>query len=228
LHRTTGYWAKTWEHWLLNYGLDAICVGSEFHKNMLRASFGRKIPIYPLGLAWRPVEVRDSVARTVSKEKIVIFPHRIAPEKNPEAFYELADRFAGRGWRFVVSTNNPHVADTLKPSSSRVEVVCHKTKQDYYDFLNTCSIYYSNATQETFGYALHEAIAFGLAVVAPMRCSYPEMLNYDARFLYDTLRDPLGLNLLDAMLNNPVAVPFEYTSRWNAGENVFIAKILSE
>lgn len=224
LHRATSSWAYTWEHWLVNNYLDAICVGSQFHANMLGKAFGAYDNVYPFGLAWRPEEVKQYFSE-YAKQKIVVFPHRIAPEKNPEGFYKLAEIFKDKGWRFVVSTNNPHVADTIK--NPYVEVVCHKSKEEYYRFLNTCSIYYSNATQETFGYALHEAIALGLSVVAPDRCSYSEMLENDPRFLYNPQRDPLGLNLLDAMMDYPIPTPIEYTLRWNASEITFLAKLLS-
>lgn len=228
LHNQVGYWAKAWEHWLMNYGLDAVCVGSMYHKNLLRAAFGRKIDIYPLGLAWQPDEVRRG-RQNITKEKIVVFPHRIATEKDPEGFYQLAKKFAGNGWTFAVSTNNAKVADAVAvdPLAENVQVICHKTKKDYYDFLATCSIYYSNATQETFGYALHEAIALGLSVVAPMRCSYPEMLNYDTRFLFDPQHDPLGLDLLGRNMRNPVAVPYEFTQKFEGSEKAFIQKLLS-
>lgn len=229
LHRELGDWARTWEHWLMNYGLDAVCVGSEFHKNMLRASFGRKVEIYPLGLAWQPDEVKQYATPRGQRSKIVVFPHRIAPEKDPEAFYELARIYKDSGWQFVVSTNNARVAEKVMvdPKAKYISVAWHKNKQDYYKFLAQCSIYYSNATQETFGYSLHEAIALGLAVVAPMRCSYPEGLQYDPRFLFDPLHDPLGLDLLGKMLNYPIAVPYEYTSRYAGSEKEFISKLLS-
>lgn len=228
LHRMTGEWAVAWEHWLINYGLDAICVGSLFHKNMLRGKFGRKTPIYPFGLAWQPKEVRQGV-RTWEKERIVVFPHRIAPEKSPESFYMLAELFKDSGWRFVVSTNNFKVADQVisNPMAKYVEVVCHDSKKAYYDFLATCSIYYSNATQETFGYALHEAIALGLSVVAPMRCSYSEMLQYDKRFLFDPLSDPYGRLLLEKRVRQPIAVPFEYTEKYAGSEIKFISQLLN-
>lgn len=228
LHRETGVWAYSWENWLVNNYLDAIAVGSKFHANLLSGHFGVYDNVYPVGLAWRPMDVIHSVqGKDIQKERIVVFPHRLAPEKNPEGFYQLAQEFGSTSWRFVVSTNNPYVAMQV-PKNKGVEVVCHDTKQQYYEFLASCSIYYSNATQETFGYALHEAIALGLSVAAPNRCSYPEMLQNDPRFCYSVQDDPLGRPLLARRMDEPVAVPLDYTLRWNAGENVFLTQVLTQ
>lgn len=224
-----GGWGMEWENWLVNHYLDAICVGSQFHAKLLHAAFVARGKVYPVGLAWRPVDVIKSVeGKNIEKQRIVVFPHRIAPEKNPQAFYELAKLFGSTSWDFVVSTNNPNVARQVEqdPAAQYVRVACHDTKQQYYEFLASCSIYYSAATQETFGYALHEAIALGLSVVAPERCSYPEMLENDPRFLYKSPQDPLGRALLGKMMDSPIVTPVEYTLRWNAGENQFLASVL--
>jgi len=47
-------------------------------------------------------------------------------------------------------------------------------------------VFFSAAYQETFGYALQEAIAFG---VQPNRLSYPEVLEDDTRFLYNSMEE---------------------------------------
>lgn len=225
LTRSLGEWARAWEHWLVRY-VDHICVGSVFHRRQVVKAFGHEVHdrIHPLGLPWRPDEVCEA-GHGIQREKIVVFPHRLAPEKNPDAFFALAREYRGSGWRFVVSTSNPHGAANVPDD---MEVVTHADKRAYYRFLSSCSIYYSGATQETFGYALHEAIALGLCVVAPRRCSYPEMLQGDPRFLYDPISDPVGRRCLEAAMSAPVSVPYEYTSRFDANEKTFIERVLSD
>lgn len=233
LSRELGTWGRSWESWLVDSYLDAICVGSQFHKALLNRAFVDNHSefddnfIMPLGLAWRPNDVINAVkGKNILKERIVVFPHRLAPEKNPEAFYHLAEVYASKGWRFVISTNNENVARQV-PKSPYIEVAHHSSKQAYYEFLASCSIYYSAATQETFGYALHEAIALGLSIVAPDRCSYSEMLQHDPNFLYKPTRESDGRYLLDRRMINTLVPPLEYTLKYDGCERDFIARVLA-
>jgi glycosyltransferase involved in cell wall biosynthesis len=226
-----GGWGIEWENWLVNHYLDEICVGSEFHRHLLRKAFAVDAHTHSLGLAWRPYDVVAAIeGKAIQRQRIVVFPHRLAPEKNPAAFFHLADVYNSQGWDFVVSTNNPQVARKVEdsPSANQVRVALHDTKQQYYEFLASCSIYYSAATQETFGYALHEAIALGLSVVAPDRCSYSEMLQHDASFLFQPHREEDGRYLLSRRMTNTIPVPFDYTLQWDAGEYKFLSCVFSK
>lgn len=214
-------WGKAFEDLLLNHVLDAICVGSNYHGSLLRYQANPRCEIIPYGLAWNSKEVQDTVKK-VKKENIVVFPHRLAPEKQPKSFIRLANKFKNSDWKFVISTNSS--GNHVRPGAN-ITLVEHQTKDEYYQFLNTCKIFYSCALQETFGYALHEAIALGLSVVAPRRCSYTEMLDDDPRFLYGE-DDPLGEKLLK---KNMVRLPVpseELTSRFNYSISTFIRRAL--
>jgi glycosyltransferase involved in cell wall biosynthesis len=223
LTRKLGRWGFEWERWLVSDYLDAVGVGSDYHRDNVRRIAG-STPVYSYGLAWRPRDV-IAVAGTPKREKIVVFPHRWTKEKNPAAFVSAAHTLGDRGYRFVVSTNSTQGGIDI-PASSNIELVRHASKEQYYRFLATCSIYYSAAEQETFGYALHEAIALGLGVVAPRRCSYPEMLHDDPRFLFDPEQDPYGINLLAAQMDKPTAPPLEWTMAYEGNEARFIRKVL--
>ena len=75
------------------------------------------------------------------KENIVVFPHRIAPEKNPEMFDKLALRFPE--YKFVKT----------------IDVT--KTSEEYFELLAKSKIMVSFAQQETFGYSTVEGNGSG-------------------------------------------------------------------
>ena len=92
------------------------------------------------------------------KENIIVFPHRISPEKNHDLFKFLAYRLPE--YRFVTSMD-----------------VC-SNKQDYHDLLYRAKIVFSAALQETGGISTClEAFRAGCYVVAPDRLSYAEILE---------------------------------------------------
>lgn len=138
--------------------IDKIFVATHFHKNLLYTT--RKIsydnihvtglPIYPDFIQHRP------------KKNIVVFPHRLDPEKNPNKFDDLAKHFRDRtDWSFV-----------------KTKDVC-TTKSEYYNLLNESRIAISYANQETWGIAQQEAVLCGCVPLVPDRLSYKEMYpNY--------------------------------------------------
>jgi hypothetical protein len=102
------------------------------------------------------------------KENIILFPHRIAPEKQIEIFYDLENTFA----------NEPGYEDYKF-------IVCQEkqlTKPEYHDLLGRSKLVFSAALQETYGIAQTEAIFAGAMSLSPDRLSYSEM--YFKRFLY--------------------------------------------
>lgn len=106
--------------------------------------------------------------RDTPKERIVLFPHRIAPEKQIEIFKDLE--------REVQS--DPAFADVQF-------LVCQEqrlTKQQYHDMLGRSKVVFSAALQETYGIAQTEAIFAGAISLSPDRLSYEEM--YIPDFLY--------------------------------------------
>jgi glycosyltransferase involved in cell wall biosynthesis len=220
--RSLGPWARRFEEMLCEHVLDAVCVGSRSHADLLRSNL--KVAVHPFGLSWKPqtlIEHRDE-----PRENIVVFPHRIAPEKNVQAFLRCARKFKGKGWRFVISTpmDEAQRQAALLLARETVEVVAHN-KADYYALLRRSKIVYSAAKQETFGYAINEAIACGCGVVAPNRLSYPEVLEHDQKFLYGE-DDQDGVALLAQRMANHVPVPFSYTDKYSNSTVRFLRAIL--
>lgn len=96
---------------------------------------------------------------TNNKENIVLFPHRIAEEKQLEIFEDLAKFFPDYQW-----------------------IVCQKknlSKSQYHELLAKSKLVFSANLQETLGIAVMEGILSNNQVLVPDRLSYREMyLDY--------------------------------------------------
>ena len=98
----------------------------------------------------------------MQKERMVLFPHRLAPEKQVEIFRDLA----------------LHMPETKF-------VICQETKltkDEYHDLLGRSSMVFSANLQETLGISAMEGVLVQSMPCLPDRLSYSEM--YDPRFLY--------------------------------------------
>lgn len=148
--------------------VDAVFVATEFHQMLLTKY--RNINPEKVYITGFPL-FDDSLYTVTKKENIVVFPHRLAPEKNPQDFDYLTRLCSSRmsGWRFIKSKE-----------------VC-KTKKEYYDLLQRSKIAVSCADQETWGIAQQEALFRGCIPVVPNRLSYCEL--YDSFFRYDNLAE---------------------------------------
>jgi len=98
----------------------------------------------------------------LGKRNLILFPHRIAPEKQVEIFRDLATSLPEYEW-----------------------VVCqdHRlTKKQYHQLLNASKIVFSANLQETLGISCYEALCVGSFPMVPDRLSYTEM--YSKEFKY--------------------------------------------
>lgn len=167
-----GRWAKKIEEsWFKE--VDRIFVATNFHKDLICFERGSDLyskihvtgfPLF-LDLPWK---VQD-------KENIVVFPHRLNLEKQPELFdavrYDLQVKYPD--WQFI-----------------KTKEVC-KTKQEYYDLLKRAKVAVSFAQQETWGIAQQEALFSGCIPVVPNRLSYVEM--YDVNYRFRNLTECISL-----------------------------------
>ena len=151
------------EAWFEIY--DLVFVGSLYHKNLILKSH-RVNPnkIVVTGLPFYP----DELPRTgAPKDKnLVVFPHRLDPEKCPEEFDGLAD---------LLSPQFPEV-EWVKTAQ-----VC-QTKEQYYELLEKALISVSFSQQETFGIAMLESTALGCIPFVPDRLAYPEYYPKGLRY----------------------------------------------
>ena len=96
------------------------------------------------------------------KQNIIVFPHRIAPEKRLDLFQELAARPELSHYQFCVAME------------------MNLTKKEYHELLQRSKFSVSFADQETLGISMYESACAGACPIVPNRLSYTEM--YDPMF----------------------------------------------
>ena len=102
------------------------------------------------------------IDNNAQKENLIVFPHRIAPEKQPEIFKDLASSMPQYKW-----------------------VVCQDqslTKAEYHAILNRAKIVFSANLQETLGISPYEGALVGAIPMVPDRLSYSEMYSWEFKY----------------------------------------------
>ena len=103
------------------------------------------------------------------KEDLIVFPHRIAPEKQPEIFRDLAKALPKYKW-----------------------VVCQDeqlTKEEYHAILRKAKMVFSANLQETLGISPYEGALVGAIPFVPDRLSYSEMYDWEFKYPEEWTRD---------------------------------------
>lgn len=124
------------------------------------------------------------------KKNLIVFPHRIAPEKQVEIFYDLKHQLPN--YEFIVCQEK-----TL-------------TKDQYHSILAQAKIVFSCSQQETLGIGTYEGILLDAIPMVPDRLSYAEM--YPENFKYPSewtenwdsylIHRHLLIDTINAHLNN--------------------------
>ena len=96
------------------------------------------------------------------KEDIILFPHRLAPEKQPEIFKDLAKELPE--YKFIICMDQS------------------LTKDAYHKLLAKSKMVFSANLQETLGISPYEGVLVGAIPLVPDRLSYIEM--YDDEWKY--------------------------------------------
>lgn len=173
--------------------VDAVFVATNSHREMLlKERFLGGTPVRVTGF---PLFEEPLILPYLEKQNIVVFPHRLAPEKQPEEFEKLKELCSSRlpDWQFI-----------------RTKDVC-KNKQEYHELLCRSKIAVSCALQETWGIAQQEALFRGCLPVVPDRLSYVELYNH--AFRYKSLEQAAEM-IIDFALNWEERIldyPFEKT-----------------
>lgn len=95
----------------------------------------------------------------MNKRDLIVFPHRIAPEKQVEIFRDLKEQLPQ--YEFVVCQDQ------------------ELTKNEYHNILGEAKIVFSASLQETLGIGCYEGVLVGAMPLVPDRLSYKEMYqNY--------------------------------------------------
>jgi len=152
-------WVKSFELSLAQ-AIDYNWFASEYHIKLFRDTYGYDaINCYRTG--W-PMEYLHATIKPDKKENIILFPHRIATEKQLEIFRELAKELPE--YEFVICQDQK------------------LSKDAYHEMLGKAKIVFSANLQETLGISCYEAALANAVPMVPDRLSYSEM--YTAPFIY--------------------------------------------
>jgi hypothetical protein len=113
-----------------------------------------------------PMEYMDgelTLYKNMTKRDLILFPHRIAPEKQVEIFRDLKAQLPQ--YEFVVCQDQ------------------QLTKNEYHNLLGEAKIVFSANLQETLGISCYEGAIVDAIPMVPNRLSYTEMY-------YDTFKYP--------------------------------------
>ena len=158
---------RTWAHHLeqaIFSASDVNVFATQFHIDLFKADHGNVDDkrILRAGLPMEYLTATLAPYRDNRKRKLVLFPHRIAPEKQVEIFRDLAGEFPDYEFRVCQD-------DKL-------------TKQEYHSLLGQAVAVFSASLQETAGVGIYEGLLCDALPIAPNRLSYREM--YPADCLY--------------------------------------------
>ena len=130
---------------------------SEFHIDMFFESFPELDRSKVVRTGW-PFEYMDNTLtmyKNMPKKDIILFPHRIAPEKQPEIFQDLKDSLPQ--YEFIVCQEK------------------QLSKNEYHNLLGEAKLVFSANLQETLGISWYEGALVGALPMVPDRLSYKEM-----------------------------------------------------
>lgn len=111
------------------------------------------------------------------KENIIVFPHRVAPEKRVDLFQQLAARPELSHYQFCIAME------------------MNLTKPEYHELLRRAKFAVSFAEQETLGISMYEAACAGAMPLVPNQLSYVEM--YADRFKHNGTVDAVVAMILE-------------------------------
>lgn len=190
-------WAKHTEQSLF-YAIDKNYFTTEFYRNL----FFERLHLSP---NWEGKTVRCGYpnsyltalgkGKPVKKENLVVFPHRLAAEKQIDFFDAITPALESRGITVDVCQRNNY------------------TKQQYHDVLRRAKVVVSFALQETYGIAQTEAVFANALPLSPDRLSYSEM--YRNEFImpsYWTETSELCERYKDRTIDRIVSMVEQYTS----------------
>jgi hypothetical protein len=155
------------------HAFDHNYFATEFHIELFAKTFGSYNGWTDLNIAtnkiiqtgW-PMEYMDGMMTSykhMPKRDLILFPHRIAPEKQVEIFRDLKEHLPQ--YEFVVCQDQ------------------QLTKNEYHNLLGEAKLVFSANLQETLGISWYEGALVDAIPMVPDRLSYSEMA-------YDTFKYP--------------------------------------
>ena len=128
---------------------------SNFHIDLFKQSFDFTDKFVKTGWPMEYMQNELDMYKGLPKKDIILFPHRLAPEKQPNIFYDLKE--AMPQYEFIVCQEKE-----LK-------------KNDYHNLLAESKLIFSANTQETLGISGYEGLLLDTIAMVPDRLSYKEM-----------------------------------------------------
>lgn len=130
-----------------------------------------------------------------AKENIIVYPHRIAPEKRIDLFNGFSYSSELSDYAFVIPMD------------------LHLNKQEYHDLLYRAKYVVSFAEQETLGISMYEGVCAGCIPIVPDKLSYSEMYFEDFKISAGTNMISQTVNkikefdkLIDSADSNPIDI----------------------
>jgi hypothetical protein len=157
-------WAEAMERSLFQ-AYDVSAFATQAHMDLFRKGVVVSKDDPRLALVGWPMEyLRKELkeAASTAKENIVLFPHRVAREKQADLFRDLGSEFPD--WQFEVCQDRA------------------LTKAEYHNLLGRSRVVFSCSLQETLGIGCYEGVLAGAVPVVPDRLSYREMYPKEFRY----------------------------------------------
>ena len=149
-------------------------------------------------VGWPMEYLKDSLIsyKGMEKRDLILFPHRVAPEKQVEIFRDLAQRLPQ--YEFVVCQEQ------------------ELTKNEYHNLLGEAKMVFSANLQETLGISWYEGALVGALPMVPDRLSYSEMSTPEFKYpgvwtesmeSYNAHKDMVVAKVIDYMENYTTYLP---------------------
>ncbi len=137
-----------------------------FEKNLLgmECDYVEWKPNHIIRTGWPMEYMEQTLApyKGMEKRDLILFPHRIAPEKQAEIFRDLKEQLPQ--YEFVVCQDQ------------------ELTKNEYHNLLGEAKIVFSASLQETLGIGCYEGALLDAIPLVPDRLSYTEMYYDDFKY----------------------------------------------
>ena len=211
------YYAFDHNYFATYFHIDMFCL------NLLRTSSGFYKDWINSGkivhTGW-PMEYMDDILtpyKNMSKRELILFPHRIAPEKQVEIFRDLAKQLPQ--YEFVVCQDQ------------------QLSKDEYHTLLGQSKIVFSANLQETLGISCYEGTLVNAIPMVPDRLSYSEMYHEGFKYpsewtesfeKYEAYRDHLCHHIVTTMTHYDKRVEQVQTQATDLTEQFFSAGKLLE
>ena len=146
---------------------------TQFHVDLFRKSFHDidqdKVQIVGWPMEYLKDEIKRFSMNSIDKFDIILFPHRVAPEKQVDIFKDLALHMPE--YRFVVAQEFP------------------LSKEEYHNLLASSRMVFSANLQETLGISWYEGALVDATPCVPDRLSYREMATPEVLYPSEWTQD---------------------------------------